>query len=290
VTYFAAGFFGRVTAEAAPNHQQDREQDRGQDRAQSRQADHDQNAPARSVAGEKAFASTCAACHGLDGQGSDKAPNIAGNDKVQHYSDARLASIISNGVPGTAMPGFHDLSADKIGEIVGYLRVLQGKHEARALPGDARRGKEIFFGKAECASCHAIFGAGGFLGPDLSAYGSATSAQAILEGVLSSDRIAPPGFRSAVVTLRDGKRVEGLVRNEDNFSLQLQTKDGTFYFLEKSDIQNIERPTQSLMPTDYRGRLTRDELNDLVNYMVNGGLAQKAARVSPDNDDEDDSE
>jgi cytochrome c oxidase cbb3-type subunit III len=284
VICFAAGFFTRVTAEAAPNHRQDR--------AQSRQGDRDQNAPARSgpAAGEKAFVSTCAACHGLDGQGSDKAPNIAGNDKVRHYSDARLSGIISNGVAGTAMPAFGELGADKVGEIVGYLRMLQGKHEARALPGDAKRGKEVFFGQAECSTCHAIFGAGGFLGPDLSAYGSATSAQAIMEGILSSDRIAPSGFRSAIVTMRDGKRFEGLIRNEDNFSLQLQTKDGTFYFLQKSDLQNIERPSQSLMPTNYRGRLTPDELNDLVNYMVNGSLSQKPARVSPDNDDEDDSE
>jgi putative heme-binding domain-containing protein len=286
--FFAAGFFSRVTAKAAEH----RGNSRGQDRAQSRQADHDQNAPthAAPVAGEKAFASTCGACHGLDGQGSDKAPNIAGNDKVQHYSDARLSGIISNGIPGTAMPGFHDLGADKVSEIVSYLRTLQGKHAARALPGDAKRGKEIFFGKAECSSCHTIFGAGGFLGPDLSAYGSATSAQTILDAILSTDRTAPTGYRSAIITTRDGERLEGVIRNEDNFSLQLQTKDGTFHFLQKSDLQNIDRPTQSLMPTNYRARLNSGELNDLVNYMVNGGLSQKPARVSPDNDDEDDSE
>lgn len=209
---------------------------------------------------------------------------------MQHYSDARLSGIISNGIPGTAMPAFQDLGVDKVSEIVSYLRTLQGKHVARALPGDVKRGKEIFFGKAECSSCHTIFGAGGFLGPDLSTYGTATSAQAILDGILSTERTASPGYRSAIVTMRDSKHLEGLVRNEDNFSLQLQAKDGTFYFLQKSELQNIEHPTQSLMPTNYRGRLTSGELNDLVNYMVNGGLSQKQARVLPDNDEEDDSE
>jgi cytochrome c oxidase cbb3-type subunit III len=282
--FLSIEFFGGFPVNAA--------QDRGQDQAQSRQADRNQNAPSRSgsTVGEKAFASTCAACHGLDGQGSDKAPNIAGSDKVQHYSDARLSSIISNGVPGTAMPGFQDLGADKIVEIVSYLRILQGKHEARALPGDAKRGKEIFFGKGGCSSCHIVFGAGGFLGPDLSAFGSATSAQAVVDNILSTDRNPPPGYRSAVVTTRDGKRLEGLIRNEDNFSLQLQGKDGTFYFFQKSELQNIDRPAQSIMPTNYRERLTADELNDLVNYMVNGGLSKKQARVSPDDGDEDDFE
>ena len=53
--------------------------------------------------GQLTFGSTCAGCHGLDGRGGDKAPNIAGNTKVQHFTDSQLADIISNGVPGTGM-------------------------------------------------------------------------------------------------------------------------------------------------------------------------------------------
>jgi cytochrome c oxidase cbb3-type subunit III len=205
---------------------------------------------------------------------------------VQRLSDEQLAKIVSNGVAGTGMPGFQTLGDDKVHQIVSYLRVLEGKHGPRSLPGDAARGKEIFFGKGECSSCHKIYGAGGFLGPDLSSYGPGMSAQAILDAIVTVDRVVPAGYRAAIVTTRDGRRFEGIARNEDNFSLQLLSKDGSFHFFEKSDLETVEHPKQPLMPTDYRQRLSPDELNDLVNYLVNGGVSEKPARVSQNDEGE----
>jgi putative heme-binding domain-containing protein len=87
------------------------------------------------------------------------------------------------------------------------------------------------------------------------------------------NRIAAPGHRPALLTTRDGSRLEGVIRNEDNFSVQFQTKDGTFHFFQKSDLQTVEPAGQSLMPTNYGQRLSADELNDLVQYLMNGGAA-----------------
>jgi cytochrome c oxidase cbb3-type subunit III len=230
--------------------------------------------------GGRTFNSTCAGCHGLDGRGSDKGVNIAGNDKVRHLSDAQVSEIISNGVPGTGMPAFHNLTARQVASLVSYLRILQGKLAARTLPGDANRGKEIFVGKGECSTCHTILGEGGFLGPDLSAYGSAMSAKTIRDEIVRPERIVPAGYRTAVVTTNDGDRLEGVIRNEDNFSVQLQTKDGSFHFFQKSDLRAVEPLGHSLMPTDYRQRLSPDELNDLVSYLMKGGPAPGDARTS----------
>lgn len=225
------------------------------------------------VPGGRTFNSTCSGCHGLDGRGSDKGANIAGSVKIRHLSDTQVSSIISNGVPGTGMPAFHNLSAPQISSLVSYLRILQGKVDARKSPGDARRGKEIFRGKGECSTCHTISGEGGFLGPDLSAYGSAMSANAIRDEILRPNRIEAAGYRSAVLTTRDGNRLEGVIRNEDNFSVQFQTKDGSFHFFQKSELQAMELLGQSLMPTNYPQRLSADELNDLVKYLMNGSPA-----------------
>ena len=230
--------------------------------------------------GRSAFNSTCAGCHGLDGRGSDKGADIVGSAEVRHFSEAQVSEIISNGVPGTGMPAFHKLSARQIGSLVSYLRILQGKLDARTAPGDVTRGKEIFFGKGECSTCHAISGDGGFLGPDLSAYGYAMSAKAIREEIVRTERIEADGYRSAVLITRDGDRLEGVIRNEDNFSVQLQTKDGSFHFLQKSDLRTVEPLGRSLMPTNYRQRLSPDELNDLVSYLMNGSPAPGQARTS----------
>lgn len=232
------------------------------------------------VPGRRAFNTSCAACHGLDGRGSDKGANIAGGVNMRHLSDAQVSATISNGIPGTGMPAFRTLRKPQIRAIVGYLRFLQGQLEARKLPGDATRGQDIFFGKGECSSCHTISGQGGFLGPELSAYGSAMSAKAIRDEIVRADRIAPSGYQSVVLTTRDGDRVEGVIRNEDNFSLQLQTKDGSFHFLQKSDLRTVEHLGQSLMPTNYRERLSPGELNDLVSYLLNGASSPGQAPTS----------
>src|SRR5712692_5696408 len=73
-----------------------------------------QTAPDRkhvSAGGEQTFASSCAGCHGLDGRGGERAPNIAENPKVQHLADSQIFHIIENGIPGTGMPGFHALES-----------------------------------------------------------------------------------------------------------------------------------------------------------------------------------
>lgn len=224
--------------------------------------------PKDDVPGRSTFNSTCAACHGLDGRGSDKALNIATSPRVRAFSDAKLASVISNGIPDVGMPGFRTLSADQVRALVGYLRSLQGKSDAGVLPGDAKRGREIFFGKGECASCHSIAGEGGFLGPDLTDYAATNSPDGLRNEIIKSPRAPSHGYRPALIITTRGVRLEGLIRNEDNFSIQLQTVDGNFHLLRKIDVQSCEHRDGSLMPANYRERLSDTELDDLINYLM----------------------
>jgi putative heme-binding domain-containing protein len=237
-------------------------------------------------AGRKAYNSSCAGCHGLDGSGSDKAVNISGGAKVRQLSDSQLASIISNGVPGTGMPAFRNLSETETRAVVGYVRSLQGKLKAQTLPGDAERGKQIFFGKGECSSCHAISGQGGFLGPDLSGYGSNLSVQAIRDEVVKPRRSPAHGYRSAVLVTSDGDRMEGLIRNEDNFSVQFQTKDGSFHLFQKSELRSLELRENSLMPTNYGERLSAGELDDLASYLITASPAASTRKTQRNDEEE----
>ncbi len=236
-----------------------------------------------SSAGRSTFNSSCAACHGLDGRGGDKAPNISTNVRVQRLSDDELSSIISNGIPGTGMPAFHILSNRDRQGVVAYLRSLQGKGEARSLPGNPEQGKEIFFGKGGCGSCHTVSGQGGFIGPDLTNHAATSSVQAIREEIVKSPRVPASGYRSALVTTANGEHIEGVVRNEDNFSVQLQSTDGKFYFFKKADLQKLQPIEGSLMPSDYRARLSNSELNDLASYLM---TTPDATKVPPSRKDD----
>jgi cytochrome c oxidase cbb3-type subunit 3 len=235
---------------------------------------------AGSMPGQRIFDANCAGCHGLDGRGGDKGVDVV--DNLANLNDAKLRSIIAKGIPGTAMPAFPELNSQQQRTIIGYLRAMQGVGGVQHLPGDAIRGKSLFFGSAGCFHCHTHSGNGGFLGPDLSSYGSNSSADAIREAITKRDRVPPAGYRPATVTTAQGERLEGLVRNEDNFSIQFLTKDGTFHFFQKVDLQNVEHLDRSLMPADYSDRLNTADLNDLVSFiMKSGSSASKTTTENP---------
>jgi len=230
-----------------------------------------------SPSGQRTFASTCAACHGLDGRGGKTGPNIASNSRLEHLSEAEISAIVTAGIPGTGMPAFRSLGPAKVHALVTYLRVLQGQTKAQKLPGDSTRGKTVFFEKGKCSSCHAMRGEGAFAGPDLTIYGVDRSAPEISDAIIHPRNGADTSYKAVTVVTRDGQRFRGSIRNEDNFSLQLQDTDGSFHFLLRSDVRDLEYEQHSMMPADYEKRLSRTELNDLVSYLMSAGRTEKIA-------------
>ena len=239
------------------------------------------NQPGRSAAadGRKIFESVCATCHGLDGRGSERGPNVATRAEVQQLSDADTLRILQAGIPAAGMPAFGALGAPKLQAVMAYLRILQGGSKAASIPGDSQRGKSIFFGKAGCASCHMINGSGGFFGADLSSYGSNASMEEIRSAITDPDKDLDPRARTVLVTTREGRQFTGIARNEDNFSLQLQSLDGTFHLLAKSDLEHLEYQPKSLMPSNYGSLLSASELNDLVSYLIRTAQATRLTQA-----------
>ena len=218
--------------------------------------------------GAQNFSAYCASCHGLDGRGGERAPDIATTRKLQKASDSDIAKIVREGITGTGMPSFRTLGEAKIQVLVKHLRSLQGMDSATTMPGSPQAGNELFFGKASCSQCHMANGAGGFLGSDLSTYARGRAVGEIRTAVTqpASDR-----GKAVLVTANDGAQFEGIVRNEDNFSLQLQTRDGAFHFFDKSGVRQIDHRPEPIMPADYASRLSAKELDDLVSYLMQLG-------------------
>src|SRR3984893_19309889 len=55
------------------------------------------------VEGKQAFESRCAGCHGLDGRGGERAPDIATSANTPGRTDDELFQIIQKGRPGAGM-------------------------------------------------------------------------------------------------------------------------------------------------------------------------------------------
>ena len=223
------------------------------------------------VVGRQIFAASCAGCHGLDGRGGERAPDIATKRDAQRLSDAVLVRIIREGIPGTGMPAFRTLGNSRIQAVVRQLRNLQGQGATTAVSGSSEAGKALFFGKAGCSDCHMVNGAGGHIGSDLSNYGGRQSAQQIREALINPNGSLDARTKTVVATTLDGQVFTGVARNEDNFSLQLQTMDGVFHLFEKSNLRSVEHRPETLMPSDYASRLRPQELDDIVSYLASLG-------------------
>jgi cytochrome c oxidase cbb3-type subunit 3 len=239
------------------------------------------NQPGRSAAadGRKTFESVCATCHGLDGRGGERGPNVATRAEVQQLSDADTLRILQAGIRAAGMPAFGTLGVPKLQAVMAYLRILQGGSKVASIPGDPQRGQSLFFGKAGCANCHMINGSGGFFGPDLSSYGSNVSIEEIRIAITDPDKDLDPRARTVLVTTREGRQFTGIARNEDNFSLQLQSLDGAFHLLAKSDLEHLEYQPKSLMPSNYGSVLSASERDDLVSYLIRTAQATKLTQA-----------
>jgi putative heme-binding domain-containing protein len=199
-------------------------------------------------------------------------------------SNAAILRIIRNGIPAAGMPGFsQSLSDNQIRGVLEYLRELQNGANTSYLKGDASKGRQLFFGRAACSECHSIDNRGGFFGPDLSGYGTNHSPPEIREAILDPNKNLEARRATVTVFTRSGKKYSGVVRNEDNFSLQMQTADGNFHLFDKSELARIEHQAGSLMPSDYRSRLTNSEVDDLISFLSQTGSDKKQ---EPDDDQE----
>ena len=60
--------------------------------------------PKAAKAGEYEFRINCALCHGLGAKGGGRGPDLTRAVKKHTHNDAEMFQVISNGIPGTAMP------------------------------------------------------------------------------------------------------------------------------------------------------------------------------------------
>ena len=66
-----------------------------------------------------------------------------------------------------------------------------------------------------------VNGRGGQSGPDLSRVGSAWFRPALLNKLRGTGGAIRPGYQAVTIVTRDGQRIRGVKKNEDEFSIQI---------------------------------------------------------------------
>jgi cbb3-type cytochrome c oxidase subunit I len=115
--------------------------------------------------GATLFTRHCNGCHGPAGKGDGPAAvsllPVPRDLTSARFSDRALSRILWNGVPGSAMPGWHELPVTDLRALAAYVRSLEAAPGKSPTPlkGEALTRAAALFMK-NCASCHGAQGGG----------------------------------------------------------------------------------------------------------------------------------
>jgi putative heme-binding domain-containing protein len=214
--------------------------------------------------GGRLFRANCTVCHGAQGDGVPGIDLMHG--KFRHAKDDDdIAAIIRAGIPGTAMPpnNFTDFTALTI---VAYLRSMAAATATTTSGGDPVRGKAIYAGKGNCASCHRIRGVGGRNGPDLSDIGNLRLAGELEQSVMDPDAEVSAQNRHFRAVTKDGATITGRLLNEDKYTVQILDSKDRLISIKRANLRESAILEKALMPS-YKDKLSHQELSDLVSYL-----------------------
>ena len=220
--------------------------------------------PAAIAAGSKLFTNSCAGCHGPRGEGG-RGPNLRNRGVWHSLDEQELFQTIQKGIPGADMPATN-LPEEQIWQVAAFVRALSAPAIESKPPGDPAVGETIFWGKAECGSCHRVLGRGGMLGPDLSNIGAQRPANQIREALLDPDEDSSRSYQGITVVTKDGKTISGVARTRTNYSVVILDKTGELHTLRADELRDMKLSRHSLMPS-YKQKLSQDELTNLIAYL-----------------------
>jgi cytochrome c oxidase cbb3-type subunit 3 len=241
-------------------------QERSPARGQSRPAKNPLEGDRQAITnGAAMFRNRCAGCHGPDARGY-LGPDLTGVWSSGRTDD-RLFDIVRRGIPGSEMaPADPQRVPDvDIWKILAYLRTTTAVPTA-PVAGDAENGDRLF--RANCSGCHTVNGRGGQLGPDLSRIGSGRPRAGLLSKLRGTIEVIRPGYEPVTLVTREGERIRGVKKNEDEFSIQIMdTRERVQGFL-KANLTELTNDKQSLMPVYGADRLNDRDLDDLLRYLT----------------------
>jgi len=133
--------------------------------------------------------------------------------------------------------------------------------------GDPARGEALFRrSDLACLKCHAIVGAGGQVGPDLTSIGTSAPVDYLIESILLPNKAVKENYHALVVSTQDGRFFTGIKVRETNTEIILRTAEDREQAISVKDIDE-RSPGGSLMPEGLADNLTRAELIDLVRFL-----------------------
>ena len=209
--------------------------------------------------GRDHFQLRCGGCHGGDGRGGERGPDIITTRSARSRSADEIRELIREGLPDVGMPGFA-LDEEEMAALVAYYRMQTAPASQTTPQGNLAVGEELFFGRANCHTCHVR--GGDMVGPDLSDVGARRTVSELERDLSDPDSEVARSYRQVDARLGDGERVHGFVRNQSAHDLQIQALDGRWRLLSGGQVSEMVSRPGSPMP-----RFNGEGLDHLIAYL-----------------------
>ncbi len=143
---------------------------------------------------------------------------------------------------------------------------------------DFERGRRMF-GAAACFACHRFGNEGGMTGPDLTGAGGRYSPRDLLDQIINPSKEINEQFVPSILTKLDGNTVVGVVTNLQGDTVVINTdpaEPNNLTRVDRKEVKSIEPSKISPMPPGLLNMLTKDEVLDLLAYVLSGGNSNDA--------------
>jgi len=206
------------------------------------------------------YTENCVFCHAFGN--ANRAVDLVHSAILQRDVNGNLlGAILRTGRPGLGMPAFSNFTPAQIADLAAFLHSLSeqsrssGPETKQILTGDPAMGKAYF--SATCSRCHSPTG-------DLAGVASRFRAADLQDRFLYPNGSVVP---SATVTLPDGRKIEGSVVHDDEFSISVIARDGWYHSWSRAGVRvEIHDPLaahRALLPT-----YTNQDIHNLLAYLA----------------------
>ncbi|MDF1812968.1 MAG: c-type cytochrome [Verrucomicrobiales bacterium] len=132
-------------------------------------------------------------------------------------------------------------------------------------------GRSLYF-SVGCGACHRFRGLGGGVGPDLTSIPTKFDDKYVIEAIIDPGKDISDQYGSFIVTMKDGSTHNGItVEKGDQLEIYLPDPVAKPTVVSKDDVKSIEQSPISQMPPGLINSLNKDELRNLMAYLMSGG-------------------
>ena len=137
------------------------------------------------------------------------------------------------------------------------------------------------FAAAGCYACHRFDNQGGMTGPDLTTSGRRYSPHDLIDQVINPSKVINDQFSSVKVLTEDGDIHVGVIvnlgvrKNGDVIVINTDLSDpNQRVTVNRNEIEQLVASKVSPMPAGLFNRMTKEEILDLLAYLISGGDAE----------------